>query len=353
MKHLGDITYIDWSNVEPVDVVTGGSPCQDLSVAGKRAGLEGDRSGLFYEQIRCVKELRAADEQRGRTGTLTRPRFMVWENIPGALSSNGGRDFQAVLTEICRIADPESPDVPMPDKGGWQHAGCLYDEMGRWSVAWRLHNAQFWGVPQRRKRIALVADFGGLSAPEILFERKGMSGDFEPSGEARQGSAGAAESSTGTADAFAIQGGGVTSQNSQGSGISRDVSFTLNSVDTHAVAGFMGGQGAKAGSIACGEEVSPALKSVPSGGNTVPDVITCGNQHDPQSERVYYGDGATHSLSANSGGGQSRDGYLVNENPMACDLRNGREQCINGTLQAKTNGGTSLNLNNIVRVRRE
>ena len=118
---------------------------------------------------------------------MVKPRFLVWENVPGAFSSNKGRDFQAVLTEIVRIAEPEAPDVPLPDKGKRPKAGCLYDELGGWSVAWRVHDAQFWGVPQRRKRIALVADFGGLSAPEILFERKGLRWDSEQSEETRQG----------------------------------------------------------------------------------------------------------------------------------------------------------------------
>ena len=182
MKHLGDITKISGYNIPIVDVITGGSPCQDLSVAGKRAGLDGERSGLFMEQVRIVKEMRENDRRsNGRTGRYVRPRYMVWENVPGAFSSNSGKDFQAVLTEIARIADPDAPDVPLFGGGGkkWDKAGCLYDEMGRWSIAWRVHDAQFWGVPQRRKRIALVADFGGMSAPEILFERKGLSWDIE------------------------------------------------------------------------------------------------------------------------------------------------------------------------------
>jgi len=203
MIHLGDITKIDWYAVHPVDCVTGGSPCQDLSVAGNRAGLDGERSGLFMEQIRCVKELRNADVLRGRSGVAVRPRWMVWENVPGAFNSNGGKDFQTVLTEIVRIVEPESPDVPLPDKGGWSKSGCLYDPMGRWSVAWRLHDAQFWGVPQRRKRIALVADFGGLGAPEVLFERKGLSGDFEPGGAERKRASSGAEG--GANDAICLQ----------------------------------------------------------------------------------------------------------------------------------------------------
>lgn len=186
MRHLGDITKINWDEVEPVDCVTGGSPCQDLSIAGKRAGLAGERSGLYMEQIRCVKELRKASE---RTGKI-RPRYMVWENVPGAFSSNGGKDFAAVLEEAARIVEPEVPSIPTPAK--WPTSGCLMG--GGWSIAWRVHDAQFWGVPQRRKRIALVCDFGGHTAPEILFERKGLRGDTAEGGTAREEIAGAAES---------------------------------------------------------------------------------------------------------------------------------------------------------------
>ena len=196
MIHLGDITKIHGDQIPVVDVITGGSPCQDLSVAGKRAGLAGERSGLFMEQIRIVKEMREHDRSTtGRSGYMVRPRYMVWENVPGAFSSNKGADFQAVLTEIIRIVEPEAADVPMPEKGKWPYSGCIYDELGGWSVAWRLHDAQFWGVPQRRKRIALVADFGGLSAAEILFERKGMRWDSEQSGSERQTASGDPEGS--------------------------------------------------------------------------------------------------------------------------------------------------------------
>ena len=191
MKHLGDITKLNGAEIPVVDCITGGSPCQDLSVAGKRAGLDGERSGLFMEQIRIVKEMRKKEMENGRTAESVRPRWMVWENVPGAFSSNGGKDFQAVLTEIVRIVEPECADVPMPKDGKWSKAGFLYDELGRWSIAWRVHDAQFWGVPQRRKRIALVADFGGLSAPEVLFERKGLSGDSEPGKATGQETAGA------------------------------------------------------------------------------------------------------------------------------------------------------------------
>jgi len=174
MKHYGDIRNLSGYDLPVVDVITGGSPCQDLSVAGNREGLAGERSGLFMEQIRIVREMRERDKADGRPDEYIRPRYMVWENVPGAFSSNGGKDFQAVLTEIIRIKEPDAPDVPLPNKGKWAKSGCLYDGMGGWSVAWRVHDAQFWGVPQRRKRIALVADFSGLSAAEVLFERKGL-----------------------------------------------------------------------------------------------------------------------------------------------------------------------------------
>lgn len=130
MKHYGDITKLSGYDLPIVDVITGGSPCQDLSVAGKRAGLDGERSGLFMEQIRIVKEMRERDKADGKPDEYVRPRYMVWENVPGAFSSNKGKDFQAVLTEIVRIAEPNAPDVPMPDKGKWSKSGCVYDEMG-------------------------------------------------------------------------------------------------------------------------------------------------------------------------------------------------------------------------------
>lgn len=193
MRHLGDITKLDGAAIEPVWCVTGGSPCQDLSIAGKHAGLAGARSGLFMEQIRVIKEMREHDKQLGWTGELIRPRYMVWENVPGALSNNKGRDFADVLEETIRIVEPEAPGIEVPAKG-WPTWGGYRDVDGRWSVAWRVHDAQYWGVPQRRRRIALVADFGGDTAHEILFERKGVSGDLEPRGEAGERPSGNAES---------------------------------------------------------------------------------------------------------------------------------------------------------------
>ena len=204
MQHLGDITKLDGATIEPVWCVTGGSPCQDMSIAGKRAGLAGARSGLFMEQIRVIKEMREHDKQLGWAGELIRPRYMVWENVPGALSSNKGRDFAAVLEETIRIVEPEAPGIEVPAKG-WPIWGGYRDVDGRWSVAWRVHDAQYWGVPQRRRRIALVADFGGDTAHEILFERAGVSGNLEPRGEAGERPAGNAEA--GASYAVRIRGG--------------------------------------------------------------------------------------------------------------------------------------------------
>lgn len=198
MKHYGDITKINGVAVEPVNVIIGGSPCQDLSVAGRQKGLQGERSGLFMEQLRVIKEMRRADRERGRNGKDTRPRYMVWENVPGAFSSNKGADFGIVLQETIKVACEQAPAVPIP-KNGWPPAGCLTDVGGQWSIAWRVFDAQFWGVPQRRKRIALVADFGGLTAPEILFERQGVPGYITPCGKEGQGSPGNIETSTNTA----------------------------------------------------------------------------------------------------------------------------------------------------------
>lgn len=173
MKHLGDITKIHGDQIEPVDCITFGSPCQDLSIAGRRAGLAGERSGLFMEAVRIIKEM------RGKTGGMY-PTFAVWENVPGAFSSNCGEDFRAVLEELARIAQPDV-SIPRPSgRGGrWSKAGAIAGN--GWSLAWRQLDAQYWGVPQRRKRIALVADFRGQRAAEILFERTGVSGNPDES----------------------------------------------------------------------------------------------------------------------------------------------------------------------------
>ena len=194
MLHVGDITKLDGAKLPPVDVICGGSPCQDLSVAGQRRGLAGERSGLFMEQTRIAKEMRKSDEQRNVPAHLVRPRYLVWENVPGAFSSAEGEDFRAVIEEIVRIKY-SACDVPRPESGRWESAGAVL--LGNeFSLAWRVMDAQFWGVAQRRRRIFLVADFGGTTAPEILFKQDSLFGDIAQSGGPRQGAAAPAQGRT-------------------------------------------------------------------------------------------------------------------------------------------------------------
>ena len=177
MKHLGSVTDIKGDQVEPVDIITFGSPCQDLSHAGKQAGIhDGERSSLFFEAIRIIREMRRASANKY-------PRFAVWENVTGALNSNGGADFRAVLQAFSDIAG-EGNDVPESPDGAWEPAGCILGE--GYSIAWRVYDSQFWGVPQRRKRIYLIADFRSECAAKILFEQDGMRWNHEKSKEARE-----------------------------------------------------------------------------------------------------------------------------------------------------------------------
>ena len=277
MKHLGSVTDIRGDQIEPVDIITFGSPCQDLSVAGKQAGIhDGVRSNLFFEAVRIIKEMREHDRAIGRTGFDVRPRFAVWENVPGAFSSGKGKDFQAVLQNLCEVSDP-NVSIPLVE-GGWSKSGCVVGK--GYSVAWRVYDAQYWGVPQRRKRIYLVADFASERAGEILFESEGVSGNTEKSKEARQGTAKDAEGSVGGS-------GGVKCLNPWDVQSKRqyDISGVYRTLDSGNAAGgqahgicypsasFMCGQGAKAGGIGYSEKASPTLKSVLSGSNTIPDVV--------------------------------------------------------------------------------
>lgn len=173
VEHFGDIRALDGASLPPVDVITFGSPCQDMSIAGRRAGLRGQKSGLFYEAIRVIREMRSATNGE-------KPRYIVWENVAGALSSSGGEDFRLVLEEICRVKD-ERAAIPRPSR--WRGAGEIVAD--GYSVAWRTLDAQFWGVPQRRRRIYLVADFRGERAGEILFESESLRGNPAPGGGAR------------------------------------------------------------------------------------------------------------------------------------------------------------------------
>ena len=251
MKHLGDVTKVNGADIEPVDIITFGSPCQDLSVAGKRAGLKheanGDdettRSGLFMEAIRIIKEM------RGATNGIY-PRFAVWENVFGAFSSNRGEDFRIVLEELIKIVEP-SASMPAPEKGRWPYADCYVGD--GWSVAYRTFDAKYWGVPQRRRRIYLVADFGGECAWKILFEREGLRGYFETGRTPWKGTASDAERGVGAAD-------------SEGDCIEEQAS-----IGVCYAAGFKAGQDSKARSNGFGYEKCPTL-SAEAGGNSVPSV---------------------------------------------------------------------------------
>ena len=334
MQHLGSVTEVHGDKVQPVDVITFGSPCQDLSVAGKRAGIhDGQRSNLFFEAIRIIKEMRAATNGR-------HPTFAVWENVPGAFSSNHGEDFRCVLEEFVKIRGGEYT-VPRPDKGKWRPAGEILGD--GFSVAWRLLDAQYWGVPQRRKRIYLVADFAGGRAGEILFERTGLRGHPAAGRAPGQGAAADAPGSVGRSrgierlnpwdgavmyalDAMSsnsmkssnphsgfheetvaktLQAGGVDPTCNQGGNVivepvmytihdkatrcqgggatrhddgagngfgvqSNGRMYTLDTSTRHAVC-FKAGQGAKARSIGASEKVTPTLGSE-AGGNSVPGV---------------------------------------------------------------------------------
>ena len=218
MKHYGDVSCLDGCKIEPVDIITFGSPCQDMSVAGKRDGLDGERSSLFYEAIRIVKEMRCATDGKY-------PRYIVWENVPGAFSSNKGEDFRCVLESICHIKD-ETLSVPKADK--WRQAGNIVGD--NFSIAWRVLDAQYWGVPQRRKRIFLVADFAGGSAGEILFKSEGLSGYSKESFCSWQGTAGCFENGireTGTSSLILNDQGGNRMD------ITEDVTCTLRAEAHH------------------------------------------------------------------------------------------------------------------------
>lgn len=216
IKHYGDISTMDGSKIEPVDIITFGSPCQDLSIAGKRDGLDGKRSSLFYEAIRIVKEMRCATDGK-------KPRYIVWENVPGAFSSNKGEDFRCVLEGICHIKD-ETLSVPKIDK--WKQAGTIVGD--HFSLAWRVLDAQYWGVPQRRKRIFLVADFAGGGAGEILFKSEGLSGYSKESIRSWQGATSYIADSTGEAGTICLNDQGGNRMD-----VTKDITCTLRAKSNH------------------------------------------------------------------------------------------------------------------------
>ena len=216
MKHYGDISQMDGGKIEPVDIITFGSPCTDMSIAGRRAGLDGRQSSLFYEAIRIIKEMRCATDGKY-------PRWICWENVPGAFSSNKGEDFKAVLEAVIGIVEPNA-QVPMPEKAQWPYAD-LYMGDG-WSVAYRTLDAQYWGVPQRRRRIYLVADLAGESAGKILFESEGLSGYSAAGFRSWQRTARRLESGAGAAGICLNDQGGDRME------VSEDVAATLRA-ETH------------------------------------------------------------------------------------------------------------------------
>lgn len=399
MIHLGNVTEINGRKVKPVDIITFGSPCQDMSIAGKRAGMKhesrGDegttRSGLFYEAVRIIREMR--EETHGRY-----PTFAVWENVPGAFSSNGGEDFRCVLEELAKICETGGYSVLRPSGGKWKPAGEIVGD--GFSIAWRMLDAQYWGVPQRRSRIYLVADFRGRRAGKILFERESLRWRSAASGTERENVAEDAEGSAGRsggarclnpwdcqskriyqpdgayptlpamgdgarnnqAVVYALQGNGIDRADSagcNGRGWREDVCYTLNTIDRPAIC-FKAGQGARARSLGESETVSPTLGSEP-GSNSIPAVCydARGNGdgiHSPTLTGDHENRITDYTTICVMAHGQSNAEIAENlsptltcnhEQPIAAygvDCRNGvLDKEKTHTLQAKASGGQSLN----------
>ena len=293
VKHYGDVSTISGTDLPPVDIITFGSPCQDMSIAGKRDGLDGSRSSLFYEAIRIVKEMRCKTNGE-------KPRFIVWENVPGAFSSNKGQDFKAVLEAVIGVKEP-SAQVPAPEKKGWPDADYYLGD--GWRVAYRVLDAQWWGVPQRRKRIFLVADFADQSAPKVLFESEGVSRYSAEGFRAWQRAAAGAESSTGETGCSGA--GGRLCLNDQGGermDVTEEVTATLRAEAHHPpcvmeAAGFCTEHSANARSIGYEEERSPTLRA-----GVVPAAIALENH--PADSRVKISeDGKVQTLTSRCGTG--------------------------------------------------
>ena len=316
MKHYGDVSRLNGADLEPVDVITCGSPCQDMSVAGRRAGLDGSRSNLFYEAVRIAKEMREATNGRY-------PTWLCWENVPGAFSSSAGADFKAVLDEIRKIKDPEA-DTPRPAK--WPNAGCILADDH--SVAWRVFDAQYWGVPQRRKRIYLVADLAGQRAGKVLFESEGLSG-YTPQGfRSWQGSAGAAEEGAHPAGVGTDGYNGAIADIAATLGVNCGMSTGRNGV---MVLNDQGGS-----FMAVSEDVTGTLRSQMDGHPPVvvdtPDAIAVEN-HPTDSRVTVSGDGKVQTLT-------SRMGTGGNNVPLVMKIRCGCEGGGKGPLIQKDKSGT-------------
>ena len=309
VKHLGDINSIHGDEIEPVDIITFGSPCTDMSVAGKRAGLGGQQSCLFYQAVRIVKEMRCATDGKY-------PRFIVWENVPGAFSSNKGEDFKAVLEAVCSVKGEGVP-VPGPPKGRWANAGSIMGD--GFSLAWRVLDAQFWGVPQRRKRIYLVADFAGGSAGKVLFESEGVSGYSAEGFRAWQGAAGGAADCIGAAGGICLN-----DQGGQRMDVTDDVTCTLRAEAHHPPcilesAGFCTEHSAKARGIGYEEETSPTLRA-----GTVPAAVMFENHS--QDTRYTGPLDAAPTVSSTYGTGGNNQPFVVEpETPKTLKIRSGCE----------------------------
>ena len=316
VKHYGDVSRLSGAELPPVDIITFGSPCQDLSIAGKRAGIhDGDRSNLFFQAIRIIKEMR--DATNGRY-----PRYCVWENVPGAFSSHGGDDFKAVLEAVIGIKE-EGIEVPSPENHRWPKSDVYLGD--GWSVAYRVFDAQYWGVPQRRARIYLVADLAGGSAGEVLFKSEGVSG-YTPQGfRAWQGAAGGAEEGAGETGGRSDTGGGTLCVNCQGTsgvGITEDKALALVAQDhgNHPAvlaAGFSTEHSAKARSIGYEEEVSPTLRA-----GVVPAALSVENH--PTDGRVKIREDDTCQTLCSRAGTGGNNVPLVAE-PVTLKIRSGCE----------------------------
>ena len=337
VQHYGDVSTLNGAELPPVDIITFGSPCQDLSIAGKRAGIhDGDRSNLFFQAIRIIKEMR--DATNGRY-----PRYCVWENVPGAFSSNGGNDFKAVLEAVIGVKE-KGIEVPAPENHRWAKSDVYLGD--GWSVAYRVFDAQYWGVPQRRARIYLVADFAGESAGEILFKSEGVSG-YTPQGfRAWQGATGGAEEGTGETGGRSDAGGGTLCLNTQGNsgvGITEDKALALVAQDhgNHPAvlaAGFSTEHSAKARSIGYEEEVSPTLRA-----GVVPAALSVENH--PTDGRVKIREDDTCQTLCSRAGTGGNNVPLVAE-PITLKIRSGCEGGGKGALWQTDKSATLATNNN-------
>ena len=324
MKHYGDVSSLNGAELPPVDIVTFGSPCQDMSIAGKRSGLDGSRSSLFYEAVRIIKEMRCATNGKY-------PRFIVWENVPGAFSSNKGEDFRCVLESLCQVKD-ESLSVAGCEK--WTNAGEILAD--GFSLTWRVLDAQYWGVPQRRKRIYLVADFDGECAGKILFESEGLSGYSAESFRAWQRTAAAAESGSGTAGTICLNDQGGNRMD-----ITEEVTCTLRAEAHHPPcvmesAGFCTEHSAKAHGIGYEEETAPTLRA-----GTVPAAVYENHSQDTR----YTGPLAVApTVSSTYGMGGNNQPFVV-ETPYTLKIRSGCDGGGKGAL-VQTDKSATLSCNN-------